>query len=202
MTGVHGILLTGGSSARMSSPKALLQIAGRTLAQRAADALGSVADPVVAVGIDARLGLECVEDPQKGPLWALRAGYERLEEMSCAGRVLLLGCDLPLVNTGLLALLAEQLDGYDAAVPVVEGQPQPVAACYAPYVGAMLKDPHARPGLNTADLRSMKDLLGLISVRFVPPEVWQLVAADQALLDVNTPADLRRARQLAGGPAS
>lgn len=200
MTRVHGVLLTGGSSARMGTPKALLEISGETLAKRASRALGTVADPVVAVGIDARLGLEQVEDPQRGPLWALRAGWDRLEEMGCKGPVLLMGCDLPLVNAGLLALLAEQLDGYAAAVPVVEGRPQPVAACYGPDAGEVLNKMRSRSDPGAGRSGSMADMLRRISVNLVFPDAWHLVAPDYALLDVNTPEELEQARRFAGSP--
>lgn len=199
MTGVHGILLTGGSSARMGSPKALLEIGGETLARKAARALSAVAEPVVAVGMDAGLDLEHVDDPQLGPLWALRVGCHRLEEMGEMGPVLLLGCDLPLVTAGLLALLAEQLDGYGAAVPVVEGRAQPVAACYGPAARARLAS--LGPVPRATDFGSMKDMLDGISVKYVHPDVWRSAAADDALFDVNTPADLERVRQVAGRTA-
>ncbi|MBW3590288.1 MAG: NTP transferase domain-containing protein [Actinobacteria bacterium] len=199
MTKVHGVLLTGGSSARMGTPKALLEISGETLAKRVSRALGAVADPVVAVGIDARLGLEQVDDPQRGPLWALRAGWDRLEEMGCRGPVLLMGCDLPLVNAGLLTLLVERLDGYGAAVPVVQGRPQPVAACYGPGAGEVVKNMRSRSGPG-ARPESMADMLSRISVNLVPPNAWHVVAPGYALLDVNTPGELEQARRLAGSP--
>lgn len=201
VTMVHGVLLTGGSSARMGTPKALLEISGETLAKRVSRTLGAVADPVVAVGIDARLDLRQVDDPQRGPLWALRAGWDCLEKMGCKGPVLLLGCDLPLVNAGLLALLAERLDGYGAAVPVVKGRPQPVAACYGADAGEVLKKLRSRsdPGAGRRS-GAMADMLSCISVNLLSPNAWHAVAPDYALLDVNTPDDLEKARRLAGSP--
>lgn len=184
----------------MGTPKALLEISGETLAKRVSRTLGAVADPVVAVGIDARLDLRRVDDPQRGPLWALRAGWVCLEKMGCKGPVLLLGCDLPLVNAGLLALLAERLDGYGAAVPVVQGRPQPVAACYGPDAGKVLKKLRSRSDPGAGRPGSMADMLSRISVNLLSPNAWHAVAPDYALLDVNTPDDLKQARRLVGSP--
>lgn len=184
---MHGLLLTGGTSVRMGAPKAQMAIAGRTLAQRAADALCAVADPVLAVGIDAGLGLPRVDDPQRGPLVAFRTGWERLVEAGCTGPVLLLGCDLPMVTAGLLDFLADRRDGFDAAVPVRDRRPQPLAACYAPG---------ARTVLKRIDRLAMRDFLSRISVNYVGSDLWRAVAPHHALLDVNTPQDLAAALEM------
>ena len=47
---VAGLLLTGGASRRMGSDKALLEVEGRRMVDRAAAALAAVAAPVVEVG--------------------------------------------------------------------------------------------------------------------------------------------------------
>ncbi|HZI37181.1 MAG TPA: NTP transferase domain-containing protein, partial [Acidimicrobiia bacterium] len=47
---VAGLLLTGGASRRMGRDKALLEVGGRRLVDRAASVLAAVADPVLEVG--------------------------------------------------------------------------------------------------------------------------------------------------------
>ena len=127
--GVGGVLLTGGASRRMGTPKAALVLAGETLAVRAARVLGAVCDSVVEVGpgwTDLPSALE--DPPGSGPLAALVAGADALGN---AGPVLLLACDLPFVEEELLALLVHW-PGSATVVPIdAAGVAQPVCARYS-----------------------------------------------------------------------
>lgn len=82
MTTRAGIVLAGGQGTRMGRPKASVELAGRTLAYRAADMLRAVGcDPVLTV-----------EGGDEGPLAALLEPMVDLE----ADDVFVLACDLPL----------------------------------------------------------------------------------------------------------
>ena len=181
-----GCVLAGGPGRRLGRPKAGVVLGGRTLVERAVDALRARCDDVVVVSrpgvplpaLDARVvhdrpGPDC-------PLGALATGLAALE----ADEVLVLGCDLPLAAPVLDALL-------DAppgrAVAAAQGpRAQPLCALY-PRVAALAAAERLL-GAGALPARGLLDALGAARVQ----------AEGDALLNVNTPADLDRARALAG----
>jgi molybdopterin-guanine dinucleotide biosynthesis protein A len=185
-TTVAGLLLTGGASRRMGTDKALLEIEGRQLAERAASVLAAVCDPVLEVGPGVS-GLAAVREdpPGEGPLAALGAGAAELARRRCAGPVVVLAVDMPLVGPDLLRLLARR-PGQATAVPVADGQPQPLCARYGPEALA------AVPALLAAGERSLRALLAAVEVGWVPPEEWEPVGGSDAFRDLDTPEDVAR----------
>jgi molybdenum cofactor guanylyltransferase len=183
---VAGVLLTGGASRRMGRDKALLTVAGRSLAERAAQLLAAVAAPVVEVG-PGYAGLAAVQEepPGSGPLAGLCAGAAELERLGSDRPVLLLAVDMPFVTVPLLRLLAER-PGRPTAVPVADGRPQPLCARY----GADALE--VAPRLLATGERSLRGLLAGIDVGWVEPAEWAAVAGPDAFVDVDTPADLTR----------
>lgn len=179
----------------MGSDKSLLDVGGVTLALRVAQVLRSVAYPVLAVGPEAGTGLFSVDDVREGPLAALAAGMGALTVRGHEGPVLLVACDLPLIEAPLLHFLAEQLGDADAAVPVVDGRDQPLCACYAARAGSVA----AR--LASADERSMSSLLAELAVRRLPEGDWNHIASRSVLMDVDTPDELDQARRILDDPA-
>jgi molybdopterin-guanine dinucleotide biosynthesis protein A len=102
--------------------------------------------------------------------------------------VLVLAADLPFVSVALLSFLADH-GAPGSVLPLYDGWPQPLCARYS------------RPDLETAaeivkdGRRAMMDLVKLIDPVIVAVEEWSGVTGDpDALLDIDTPADLERAR--------
>jgi molybdopterin-guanine dinucleotide biosynthesis protein A len=195
---VAGLLLTGGASRRMGTDKALLEVEGRRLVDRAADLLAAVADPVIEVG-PGWSDLPAVREapPGSGPLAALSAGAAALRAAGHDGPVLLLAVDMPRVGVDLLRLLAERA-GPATAVPRAGGHPQPMCARYGVDVLAAIDERLAAGG------RSLRNMLETMAasgaVAWVEPEEWEPVAGAEAFSDVDTPEDLRRLRE--AGPSS
>lgn len=170
------VILAGGGSRRMGSPKALLEVEGLPmvlwLARRLGDACGSV---LVSTG-DAALacGLPAVGDrfPGAGPLAGVEAGLR-----AAGGPILAVACDMPLLTRAVAETLLAALPGFDAAVPLAAGALEPGCAAWAPS---------ALPALAAAlegGERRMLALLERLSVARVP-------FGDQVpFTNVNTPAD-------------
>ena len=112
----------------MGRDKALLEVDGQRLVDRAAALLAAVADPVVEVG-PGWSGLPAVREdpPGSGPLAAVSAGAAALRRMGHDGAVIVLAVDMPRVSAELLRLLATR-DGPATAVPRAGGHPQPLCA--------------------------------------------------------------------------
>ena len=118
----------------MGRDKAFIEIDGQAMvliAQRAL--LDAGASKVVTIGGDAaglaHLGLETHPDtmPGEGPLGGI------IDALECSDDdvVVVLACDHPSIDNHLVRLLVDTIADDDAAVPVVDGTPQPLAAAYA-----------------------------------------------------------------------
>src|SRR3954468_1318664 len=100
---VAGLLLPGGASRRMGRDKALLEVGGQRLVDRAATALAAVADPVLEVGPGWSVLPAVREDPPgSGPLAAVVAGAAALRAGGHDGPVIVLAVDMPFVTVELL----------------------------------------------------------------------------------------------------
>ena len=201
MTPVAGLLLTGGASRRMGSDKALLEVDGQRMVDRAAAVLGEVADPVIEVG-PGWSGLPAVREdpPGSGPLAAVCTGVTALRAAGHDGLVLVLAVDMPRVNAEVLRLLADR-PGPDTAVPRADGHPQVLCARYGPDTLAAADRLLAGGGKSLRLL--VEDLAagGGDQVGWVEPEEWEPVAGPGVFSDVDTPEDLRRlTAEIPAGP--
>ena len=185
-----GIVLAGGRSSRMGTPKAGLEWHGSTLLRHVAGVVGSAAGPVIVVRAAGQEmptlpdGVRVVEDARegRGPLEGLRAGLRGLEPAVEAAYVA--AVDLPfLTPEAVRRALAALAEGVDAAVPRAGGRAHPLAAAYRatvlPVVDGLLAEGRARMG----------DLLERLDVAWLEEE-------PEALQNLNTPADYARARAL------
>ncbi len=185
------MLLTGGASRRLGVDKPGLDVGEGPLAERTARLLRSVADPAVEVGRGySALPLVADPEPGQGPLAAVTFGWAELRRLSWAGPTLVVASDLPFLSHGLLLWLASH-PSTRSVIPVDGEQPQPLCARY------QAADLDRATDLHRAGARAMRDLTAAIEALTVPPHEWQAAAGHSfALLDVDTPADLERARRL------
>ncbi len=142
-----GIVLAGGRSTRMGTPKAWLDWHGSTLLHRTCAVVARGAGgPVVVVrapGQDLPAlpdGVRVVEDAREGqgPLQGLLAGLEAVDgELAFAAST-----DMPFLHPRFVAAVCAAARDADAAVPHVDGFRQPLAAAYrtalAPLLAALV----------------------------------------------------------------
>jgi molybdenum cofactor guanylyltransferase len=170
--GLTGVLLVGGASSRFGSPKALAELDGETLAERAWRTLGEACDERLALGKAADpldLPFAVVDDGTeiRAPLAGIVAGLRAARHPVAV----FLPVDVPFASAELLRSLGAACR--EAAV--TESGPLPAAlACEAlPVLERRLASNELRLG----------DLLAELDTAFVE--------ADPALLvNVNRPADL------------
>jgi molybdopterin-guanine dinucleotide biosynthesis protein A len=188
-----GIVLAGGASLRMGQDKAALELGGRPLLERVAEPVSRLCEEVIiaAAGRQRRelpgLAATWVADPpgSAGPLAGLAAGLA----VASHPTAIVVACDMPFLNEGLLAHLLDSVDGCDAAVPLVGGAPQPLHAAYSrgclPTVESLL-----RPGA-----RSMRDLLACLRVKYLAEDrCREFDPEGLSWFNMNTADDLRVAR--------
>ena len=178
-----GFVLAGGRSSRMGRDKALLELEGQALLERAARRVLAAAGSVAVVGMPerhARFGWPVVEDlrPGEGPLAGIEAA---LASPYAADWNLIVACDMPHLDAALLErLLAEaRLQRPDCVVAQSARGPEPLCAVYARGFLDV-----ARRQLD-AGRRKVSDAFEGLQV----VHLWADKPA--AMINVNTPADWR-----------
>jgi molybdopterin-guanine dinucleotide biosynthesis protein A len=141
-----GIVLAGGRSTRMGRDKATLPWGETDLLNTVLAALAPVCGRLVVVSnvprTIAMAGVTVVADqyPGCGPLGGIHAGLLAAGE----GYSFVAACDMPYVRSDAAAYMAAAAEGYDAAVPYVDGHYSPLHAVYhyrcLPAVAALLRE--------------------------------------------------------------
>jgi molybdopterin-guanine dinucleotide biosynthesis protein A len=194
-----GIVLCGGLSTRMGTPKALLQFGPETMLQRVVRLLGTVVNPIVVVAARDQVlpelpeGIIIARDEreQRGPLEGLRAGLRALPET--ADMAYVTSCDVPLLAPAFAARMIELVNGYDIAVIEVDGFSHPLSAVYRretlAHVESLLAKDKLRPVF----------LFDAVRTRHVKPEEMRSVDPElKTLRNLNTPEDYAAALAEAG----
>jgi molybdopterin-guanine dinucleotide biosynthesis protein A len=185
---VAGYILVGGKSSRFGRDKALVEIGGRPLALRLADALAPVTGAVTLVGSPDKychLGLRVIPDALAdfGPLAGILAA---LEDSKSAWN-LLLACDMPGLGSEFLSfLLATARDSQvDVVFPVdAEGRAEPLCAAYALGSREEIRQAVER------GTHKVTDALGGLRVRQLLPAEYAGFDPDGRLFaNLNSPAD-------------
>jgi molybdenum cofactor guanylyltransferase len=196
---VGGIVLCGGHSTRMGSPKALLPFGDETMLQRVVRLLGTVCAPLVVVAareqslpaLPASAIVTRDEQDDRGPLEGLRAGLKALPgEVEAA---YITSCDAPLLVPAFVGRMASLLGDCDIAVVELGGFPHPLSAVYRrsllPHVEELLANGRQRPAL----------LFDLVKTRRVQPaEVAEVDPNLLTLRNLNTRDDYLRALSESG----
>jgi molybdenum cofactor guanylyltransferase len=203
MASCAGIVLAGGRSSRMGTPKAGLEWHGSTLLRRTASILQRVADgPVVVVRAPGQPlpelppQVRVADDSHEGlgPVQGLAAGLAAVAGQAEAAFVC--STDLPFLHPAFVRrVLRAAGNGADVGLPVARGFPQPLAAAYrtalAPVAERLVAERRLRPAflfdectvsrLDEAALRADPVLAAL------DPDL-------DSVLNVNEPAEYQAAR--------
>ncbi len=202
-----GVVLAGGRSSRMGSPKAALDWHGSTLLRRTVSVVArSVTGPVVVVRApgqqlpDLPPEVEVASDPREGlgPLQGIAVGLAALVDRADAAFVC--STDLPFLHPAFVgAVLGALAPGVDVALPVARGYPQPLAAAYrtslAPVVASLVEADRLRPAFLFDQCRVVR--LDDAALR-ADPFVAALDPELDSVVNVNETAEYEQAR---GRPA-
>lgn len=196
------VVVGGGFSERFGDrEKALARVAGEPMIARVVRAVApEVAEVVVNCRPDQRAGFQRVllaetrfaldrdDERDAGPV----AGLARGLRVADGDRTVALACDLPLLETELVARLFEthERSGCDAVVPALEGYPQPLAAVY----DSRRIRRACESALRADERRLIAAVSGLETVR-VPESNLREWSDPDRLRAVDTPVDLARVRR-------
>lgn len=191
-----GVVLAGGAGSRFGSNKALAPWRGRqTLVERVCELMSPLFSRVLVVVKDAA-PLAFLERPGVALCQDLYAQAHSLGGL-CSGlrqapteRAFVSGCDMPLLAPGLVRALWSAGAGYDAAIPVWRGRPQPLCGVYSKSCLGVIET-RARQGR-----LKLQELFGLVRTRFfIEDEVREWDPRGLSFRDVDTPADLLSAKK-------
>ena len=199
MFDVEGFILVGGQSSRMGSDKSQLVFGTRTGVEHIAAALRVLTPRIRLVGArnqGSSAGLQNVPDMYLR--WGALGGIQAALAAAQSEWALIVACDLPLVTAELFARLwqfAQQSQGetFDAIVPVQpDDRPQPLCAIYhRESCSAAAKQ------LIGEDEHKPRALLARVRTRWVTfGELSDLPGAQNFFLNVNTPNDYERAKEI------
>jgi molybdopterin-guanine dinucleotide biosynthesis protein A len=197
IAGLAGVVLCGGKSSRMGSPKAWLDFGGEPLLARVVRVAAQVTSPVVVVAAPGQdvpplpAGIVIVRDAVsgRGPLQGIAAGLEAVAEGARAAFVS--STDAPFLQPALIRrLFALRGDQHDIAVPRAGGHHHPLSAVYGievrAEIAALLAADRLRPSFLFERMRTLfADEALLLAGE-------ELAAADpglRSLRNVNTPQE-------------
>ena len=205
MTLTDAFILIGGRSSRLGTDKAFVDLGGMTLTERAIATVrvgmpdaqitmiagNSTQFAIEAISADAPFIFDLYEN--RGPLggWHAALSYAKTKW------IFLLACDYPFVSADLIRLLASNIsDAFGSVVPEqADGRLQPLCGFYKvekarSVVEEILERPRVSP--------PMHEVVHRLDPRIVTfNEYAHLPGADDFFCNINTPADLERATDLA-----
>lgn len=190
------IVLAGGRSRRMGQPKESLPFLGGTLLGNTVEKLLLCTHPVVVVARNADQELpplplesELVFDgePDQGPLVGLVAGLEALEHECDA--VFVTTSDVPFLDVGAVAGLADRLGGHELVIPRADDKLQPLSAIYRVSVLTTARR------LLTEGIRTPRTLAEHVRTRVLDLDEVEAFDPKHGLLrNVNSPEEYEAAR--------
>ena len=186
----------------MGRPKALLEVRGVRILDRLIDELVPSFDEVIVSAAPREAETFDIEgllkkkpqaavlrrdhDAFRGPAAALVAALQAAQHPY----VFVCSCDLPFLQRSIAQALTEQLDDFDAVIPVVGGRLQPLCAAYRTGCAEVLA-----PALSK--YRRLVDLVEQLRVRRVEEQFLQQFDPElRSFIDVDTPEDYQRALRL------
>jgi molybdenum cofactor guanylyltransferase len=207
MTQIAGIVLAGGRSSRMGTPKAALEWHGSTLLRRVVGVVGrSVDGPVVVVRAPGQQlpelpdGVELVDDARegRGPLQGLAAGLGAVRDRAAAAYAS--STDVPLLHPRFIhRVLAALDDDVDVVLPEVGGFRHPLAALYRTELVDVVERLIAEDQMRPAFLFEACRVRRLDGDAFLADPVLATLDPDlDSVLNLNEPSDYEAARARPG----
>jgi molybdopterin-guanine dinucleotide biosynthesis protein A len=194
---VSGVILAGGASRRLERNKALERIGGQTLIERVIDSLlplttevlAVVGQPEQATSLHLPPAVRAVSDryPGRGSLGGIFTGVDAAAERWS----LVVACDMPFLNRGLLRHLIDETSDVDAVVPCLEGRPEPLHALYSKACLAPMEQ------MLQAGQLKIAPLFEAVRVRYVDEgAIDRIDPGHLSFFNINTEADVEEARRL------
>ncbi len=185
------IVLAGGDSKRLGSPKAMLDFCGQSLIERIVERLKKSFDEITIVtdrpelyrGLPVRLTGDLLTDEQKSPLRGIHAGLS----VSDLPYQFVAACDMPLLNLELIAYMSQFAAEFDAVVPRIDNYFQPLHAFYNRTCIEIIEQ-QVRKGCY-----KVTDFYSELKIRFISAaEIMLFDPEQESFININTWPDYDR----------
>jgi molybdopterin-guanine dinucleotide biosynthesis protein A len=121
---------------------------------------------------------------QRGPLTGIYSGLSSSESEYS----IVVACDMPFLNTGLLSYMMELAPGYDAVVPSVGELTEPLHAVYGKKLLPVIEERIHK------DERRMQGIFSSVNVRYVTEkEISRFDPELRSFINLNTPQQYKEA---------
>jgi molybdopterin-guanine dinucleotide biosynthesis protein A len=184
------IVLAGGESKRMGVDKAFMKVAGTPLIEHVLRAIRPVVRHIIIVtnsperyhAYNVKVVVDRVE--QRGPLMGIYSGICSSE----SEYNVVVACDMPFLNAGLLSYMMELAPGYDAVVPAVGKLIEPLHAVYSKNVLPVIEEQFR------VDDRRIRTIFARANVRYVTEkEIARFDPERRSFINLNTPQQYKEA---------
>lgn len=190
MTGATAVVLAGGKSSRMGTPKALLPFDNEPLIVHIVATLRRLFAEVVVVAAPGQdlpsMPVKLVRDEvaYQGPVGGIYYGLR-----AAGGDVsFVTSCDSAFLNSNLISHLLSQISQYDVVVPHWQGRFQPLHAVYRRSVLPILEDQLAR-----GELRPVYLFDKVRTRRIDEDEIRRFDPGGSSFFSMNTPEEYAEA---------
>lgn len=196
---VTSIVLAGGRSSRLGAMnKALERVGTQSLIERVLSRVAQVSQEIIVVvsqqqtsnGYLQEYKVKIMADifPNKGALGGVYSGLVA----STNFHSLAVACDMPFLNTNLLNYMISLVQGFDVVIPHIGENTEPLHAIYSKNCVSPMAE------LLRQNKMRLADIVGLVKVRYVTEtEIDRFDPERLSFFNINTPANLQRARELA-----
>lgn len=186
-------ILAGGQSRRMGCPKSFVNLAGKPLIQHLFERVKTLKYPIHVIANDPeafkQFGYPVFPDvlTDKGALGGIYTSLTHSETLY----TLCLACDMPFVNTDLIAHLVTYTSQYDAVVPMVNNYPQGLHTIYHRRCHTVIEHQIMQDNLQ------LSQVFALFHTNFIPETTLRRIdPALHAFINLNTPQELQAAEIL------
>ena len=192
------IVLAGGKGLRLERSKTLERVGNKTLLQRVVSCLSVYNSEIIIVTAREKSFSQIGDYPKlrvvadiyqgKGPLGGIYTGLEA----SNSFHNLVVACDMPFLNQSLVSYMMRLSDNFDLVVLRLGKLVEPLHAVYSKNCLAPIE------GLLKQGKLSIMQLFPLVKARYVEAdEIDRFDPKHLSFFNINTEADLKRARELA-----
>ena len=194
------IVLAGGKSLRLGYDKVLETVGNRSLLQLVVSAVTALSSEVIIVATNEQTIPQSIDYSNlkvatdiytgKGPLGGIYTGLAN----STSFYNLVVASDMPFLNQDLLHYMIQLSANFDLVIPRMGNLVEPLHAIYTKSCLAPIKD------MIKQDKLSVNQLFSLVKTRYVEAEeIERFDPKHLSFFNINSKADLRRAREIARG---
>jgi molybdenum cofactor guanylyltransferase len=164
---ITGIILAGGQSTRMGTDKAMLQIDGKTLLERAIEICSPVCHEIIISSNNSgheTFGYQVVPDEIKncGPI----SGIYSCLQKSKNNWNFIISVDSAFVTEDFVQFLISETGEFDAVVPIHENGKEPLVALYHKNCLSVIQERIERKDYK------MQNLLSVLNTKFTNVDSW------------------------------